>query len=76
MLLWCTDCSIDFMWRLVGTRPHKHEGKVKSRHLRQALAHWKRVPTLARTPHPLRLPSTYTMLVESDVQHGMRSILP
>ena len=45
-------------------------------HLRQALAHWKRVLTLARTPHPLRLPSTYTMLVESDVQHGMRSILP
>jgi hypothetical protein len=44
------------------------------RHLRQALAHWKRVPTPARTPHPLRLPSTSTMLVESDVPPGMRSL--
>jgi hypothetical protein len=34
------------------------------------------VPTHARIPHALRLPSTYTMLVESDVQHGMRGILP
>ena len=41
-------------------------------HLRQALAPRKRIHT-PRAPRP---PSTYTMLVESDVQHGMRGILP
>ena len=32
MLLWCIDLSIDFIWRLVGTRFHTEE-KAKSRHM-------------------------------------------
>jgi hypothetical protein len=50
--------------------------QIVPRYLRQALARRQRVPTPARTSHTLRLPSTYPMLVESDVQHGMRGILP
>jgi hypothetical protein len=46
------------------------------RPLRQALARRQRVPTPRRIPHALRRPSTYLMLVESDVRHGLRGILP
>jgi hypothetical protein len=47
-----------------------------SRHLGYALVRRQLVYISPRTPHTVRRPSTYTMLVESDVQHGMRGILP
>ena len=69
-LLWIADSV------RTATRAFRARLQVVPRHLRQALASWNRVHTPARTPHALQLPSTYTMLVESDVQHGMRGILP
>ena len=46
------------------------------RKLLYALARRKCVHIPARTPRAPRPASTYTMLVESDVQRGMRGILP
>jgi hypothetical protein len=48
---------------------------VVPRQLLHALASRKRVHTPACTPRAPRPASAYTMLVESDVQRGMRSIL-
>src|SRR5256885_1619266 len=50
--------------------------RVVPRQLLQALARRKRVYISAHTPRAPRPASAYTMLVESDVQHGMRGILP
>jgi hypothetical protein len=50
--------------------------QIVHRQLRQTLARRHRVHTRTRTPHDPRPPSTYTMLVESDVQRGMHGILP
>ena len=44
--------------------------------LRCTLALRQRVPTPPRNMRTPRSTSTYTMLVESDVQRGMRGILP
>jgi len=49
---------------------------IVSRKLRQAFTMPKRGHIPARVPRAPRSASTYTMLVESDVQHGMRGILP
>ena len=49
---------------------------VVSRKLRQAFAILKRGHIPARVPRAPRPGSSYTMLVESDVQPGMRGILP
>jgi hypothetical protein len=46
------------------------------RKLLQALTNRKRARSPARKPHAPRPASTYTMLVASDVQRGMRGILP
>ena len=50
--------------------------RVVSRKLLRALASRQRVHTPARTSRPPQPASVYTMLVESDVQRGMRGILP
>ena len=50
--------------------------RVVSRKLLRALASRHRVHTPARTSRPPQPASVYTMLVESDVQRGMRGILP
>jgi hypothetical protein len=49
---------------------------VVSRKLLQGLPIRKRLHTPVHAPRAPRAASTYTMLVESDVQHGMRGILP
>jgi len=49
---------------------------IVPRQLRHALARRNRVPTPARTPRAPGPASAYTMLVESDVQRGVRGILP
>jgi hypothetical protein len=58
------------------TRSFRARLRVVLRKLLHAMARWKRVHTPARTPRAPRPASTYTMLVESDVHRGMRSILP
>jgi hypothetical protein len=50
--------------------------RVMPRHLLHAPTRQQRVPTPVRTPRAPRAASAYTMLVESDVQRGMRGILP
>jgi hypothetical protein len=50
--------------------------RVMPRHLLHAPARQKRVHTPVHTPRAPRPASAYTMLVESDVQRGMRGILP
>ena len=69
-LLWMTD-------RLsTATHSLRTRLQVVPRQLPHAPAHRKRVHIPARTPRAPRPASTYTMLVESDVQRGMRGILP
>jgi hypothetical protein len=50
--------------------------RVMPRPLLHAPVRQKRVHTPVHSPRAPRPASAYTMLVESDVQHGMRGILP
>jgi hypothetical protein len=69
-LLWMTAClstaTCSFRARL----------RVIPRHLLHAPARKQRVHPPVHTPRAPRPASTYTMLVESDVQRGLRGILP
>ena len=58
------------------TRLFRAPLRVVLRKLLHALASRKRVHPPVRTPRDPRPASIYTMLVESDVRRGMRSILP
>jgi len=69
-LLWIADSL------RTATRSFRVLLRVVLRKLLQALARRKRVHTPARKPRAPRPASTYTMLVETDVQRGMRGILP
>jgi hypothetical protein len=69
-LLWMADSL------RTATRSFRVLLRVVLRKLLQALARRKRVHTPARKPRAPRPASTYTMLVETDVQRGMRGILP
>jgi hypothetical protein len=70
-LLWIAD-------RLFALATHAFRAslRVVRRPPLHALAHCGRVHTLACTWRASRPTSTYTMLVASDVQHGLRGILP
>jgi hypothetical protein len=69
-LLWMVD-----RWR-TARRAFPAPLRVVARKLRQAFAGPKRGHVPARVPRAPRPGSAYTMLVETDVQQGMRGILP
>jgi hypothetical protein len=70
--------SILWMVDSLSTATHSFRARLRGvpRQLLHALPIRKRVHTLAHTPRAPRPASTYTMLVESDVQRGMHGILP